>query len=34
FDVLAACFNVDRSTSCRWIHNFLPILKETLGEEK
>ena len=33
FDVLGACFKVDRSTGCRWIHQFLPILEPTLGEE-
>ncbi|OAD19992.1 transposase, IS4 family protein [Candidatus Thiomargarita nelsonii] len=32
FDVLGAGFKVDRSTSCRWIHQFLPILEESLGE--
>jgi len=33
FDVLGAFFNVDRSTACRWVHSFLPILERALGKE-
>jgi hypothetical protein len=33
FDVLANNFGVNRSTACRWVHTFLPLLEETLKQE-
>jgi hypothetical protein len=33
FDVLAADFNVDRGTACRWVQAFLPVLEQTLEQE-
>lgn len=33
FDVIGAFFKVDRSTACRWVQDFTPILEEALGKE-
>jgi hypothetical protein len=33
YDALAATFEVDRSTVCRWVQKFLPILEQTLEQE-
>jgi len=32
-NVLGAFFNVDRSTVCRWVQSFLPILEKALEKE-
>jgi len=33
YDVLATDFDVDRSTVCRWVQDFLPVLEKTLEQE-
>jgi len=33
FEVMGAFFKVDRSTACRWVQDFIPILEEALGKE-
>ncbi|GAH11795.1 unnamed protein product, partial [marine sediment metagenome] len=33
FDVAGFHFDVDRSSCCRWVQWFLPVLQETLGRE-
>lgn len=33
YDVIAGMFKVDRSQACRWVHVFVPVLKQTLGHE-
>jgi len=33
YDVIAAMFEVDRSQVCRWVHDFVPVLMQTLGHE-
>jgi hypothetical protein len=33
YDVLATDFDVNRSTVCRWVQTYLPILEQTLEQE-
>jgi len=33
FDLAGFIFNVDRSSCCRWVNWFLPVLTKTLGKE-
>lgn len=33
YDVLAADFDVDRGTACRWVQAFRPVLEQTLEQE-
>jgi hypothetical protein len=33
FDLAGFFFGVDRSRTCRWVQDFLPILEESLGRE-
>lgn len=33
YDVIAGMFSVNRSQACRWIHEFMPVLMQTLDHE-
>jgi hypothetical protein len=33
FDLAGFIFGVDRSSCCRWVEWFLPVLTKTLGKE-
>lgn len=33
FDVMSVLFGADRSRCCRWVHQFLPVLEQTLGRK-